>query len=265
MPAALRFLPKYLYGICCCIYLFTFGVFSAVNRHLIFTLCFHFGLGRKDVPLLLPTVSIDDFAPDDERLHLLSLEAMPGNVTTTELVVLNRTIRKIGARNIFEIGTFDGRTTLNMAANMISPGRVITLDLPRADLQNTKLKTEIADRAFINKESSGERFQSNSALSKCITQVFGDSASFDFSPYKASMDLVFVDGSHAYEYVLNDAKKAIALIREQGGTIFFHDYASCWPGVNQALNELMLNDINFKNLIHISGTTLAVLKVSPKA
>jgi len=34
------------------------------------------------------------------------------------------------ARNIFEIGTFDGRTTRNMAANVTKDGHVYTLDLP---------------------------------------------------------------------------------------------------------------------------------------
>ena len=31
----------------------------------------------------------------------------------------------------FEIGTFDGRTTLNIAANLRPPARVYTLDLPK--------------------------------------------------------------------------------------------------------------------------------------
>ena len=46
---------------------------------------------------------------------------------------------------------------------------------------------------------------------KQITQLYGDSANFDFSPYAGRMGLVFVDGSHSYDYVLQDTASALRL------------------------------------------------------
>ena len=71
-----------------------------------------------------------------------------------------------------------------------------------------------------------------------ITQLFGDSKSFDAAPYAGQCDLVFVDGSHAYSYVKNDTEKALAMTRP-GGVILWHDYRGPrrTKGVYQALNE----------------------------
>ena len=72
------------------------------------------------------------------------------------------------------------------------------------------------------------------------------------------MDFVFVDGSHAYEYVLKDSESALKMIKP-GGVILFHDYNTSWPGVTKALNELFTSNPRFKNLRHISQTSLAIL------
>jgi len=89
-----------------------------------------------------------------------------------------------------------------------------------------------------------------------ITQLFGDSATFDFSPYRA--ELIFVDASHAYDYVRNDSAKALALLADSRGVIVWHDYGE-WPGVTRALDELAKSDARFAKLRWIRGTTLAVL------
>ena len=58
-----------------------------------------------------------------------------------------------------------------------------------------------------------------------ITQLLGDSASFDFGPWARSVDLVYVDGSHSYPYVVSDTRNAMAMIRP-GGVIVWDDYGS---------------------------------------
>ena len=70
------------------------------------------------------------------------------------------------------------------------------------------------------------------------------------------MDFVFVDGSHSYEYVLNDSRLARRLLRKDGdGIIVWHDYGA-WRGVTRALNALYRRDSVFQGLKHIEGTTL---------
>lgn len=49
-----------------------------------------------------------------------------------------------------------------------------------------------------------------------------DSAKFDTAPYRNSIDLVFVDGYHGYEYVKNDTEEGWEMLR-LGGIIAWHD------------------------------------------
>lgn len=90
-----------------------------------------------------------------------------------------------------------------------------------------------------------------------VKQLFGDSADFDFSPYE--VDFVFVDGSHAYEYVMSDSRRALAMLRNGRGLVLWHDYGE-WEGVTRALNELHERDVAFAGLRHVDGTTLAMLE-----
>jgi hypothetical protein len=97
-------------------------------------------------------------------------------------------------------------------------------------------------------------------LEQRITQLYGDSGTFAFEPYYDSVDLVFVDASHAYEYVVNDSLHALRMLRGGRGTIVWHDY-SRWDGVTGALNDLRERHKSFAGLEWIEGTTLALLSL----
>jgi len=179
-----------------------------------------------------------------------------GNVRISELGVICRFARGLSeGGTIFEIGTFDGRTTLNLALNSTAC-RVATLDLPPRAI--TRFAVESGERHYIEKTASGERFLKNSRMFpdavNRIVQLYGDSAEFDFKPYEGECDLVFVDGSHAYEYALKDSHTAFRL-RKNGGVIIWHDYG-VWKGVTRALEELEEN--TGAGLYHIYGTSLVV-------
>ena len=64
--------------------------------------------------------------------------------------------------------------------------------------------------------------------------------------------LVFVDGSHAYDYAKKDSETAMRLVRPRG-IVLWHDYG-VWPGVTQALEELEAARRPW--LVHIRGTSL---------
>ncbi len=51
-----------------------------------------------------------------------------------------------------------------------------------------------------------------------------------------SLDYVYVDGNHAYEYVLNDIQTYYSLLRP-GGVLAGHDFSGEWPGVVEAVVE----------------------------
>ncbi len=72
------------------------------------------------------------------------------------------------------------------------------------------------------------------------------------------IEFIFIDGSHSYEYLLNDSKQVLKLLRNGKGVMLWHDY-DVWEGVTRALNKLYLQDRQFKGLKHIEGTSMVCL------
>jgi len=155
-----------------------------------------------------------------------------------------------------EIGTFDGRTTLNLALNAPPHLNVFTLDLPPAVAPRFDLAP--GERTYVEKPRSGRRFREappewTQATSR-ITQLMGDSAAFDWSPHFGRAGLVFVDGSHAYDYVMADSDTAFRLVADKG-MVIWHDYG-VWEGVTRALEQI--ESSRHLGLRHVRGTSLVV-------
>jgi hypothetical protein len=206
----------------------------------------------------LPQVGWQDLFPA-EPITLAQPQKNQGDVNLAELAVLATAAASVSAGSeIVEIGTFDGRTTLNLAINSSPHLAVFTLDLP----PDTASKYELApgERAFVEKPRSGRYFAEPepewAAPAKRITQLFGDSATFDFSGHHGRAGLVFVDGSHAHDYVIADTGTALSLITQKG-VVIWHDYG-VWDGVTRALEEIEAS--RHLGLRHVRGTSLVVWK-----
>jgi Methyltransferase domain len=161
---------------------------------------------------------------------------------------------------VIEIGTFDGRTTLNLSLNAPSGSPVFTLDLPPD--QATEFQLAAGERHFVDKPVPGERFRACDPQWRehagRIVQLLGDSATFDWSAHLGKAGLVFVDGSHAYDYTVKDSETAFRLVA-RGGTVLWHDYG-VWDGVTRALEQLEAE--RKLGLRHIRGTSLVVWRAA---
>lgn len=255
------FAKKYVYALVSSLYMFTVGIASRRSRQMVHNVADYFGYPNQTLRCTVPSVGADEITEPETEISLLEPEWVSGNVTLFQMLVMMRIVREASPETIFEIGTFDGRTTLNFAANTKGSAAITTLDLPADQLDSAALPMDVGDREYIEKPASGERFH-GTAFEEKISQVFGDSATFDFSPYKGEIDLVFIDGSHSYEYVKSDTAAALDMLGEQGGWILWDDY-SVWPGVTQALNELYSSDSAFSGMRHVEGTSLAVARITP--
>jgi Methyltransferase domain len=201
----------------------------------------------------LSQVAWSDLFPR-RALFLVEIEKRNGNVTVGELAVLAQAAASARpGSEIVEIGTFDGRTTLNLAINAPEVCQVFTLDLPPE--HPTQFALDADERPFVDKPFTGARFRSCEPLwpgAARIVQLSGDSASFDWSPHEKRAGLVFVDGSHAYDYVRADSETAFRLAAA-GAAVLWHDYG-VWEGVTRALEEL--ERASQLGLRHIQGTSL---------
>lgn len=132
-----------------------------------------------------------------------------GKPNQAELFMVNILARHLKARNIFEFGTFTGRSTYYFT--LATPDtRVTTLDLPPGPGRTIP---EVG-LYFVNSDREDQ-----------ITQILTDSRKFDPTPYEKKMDFIFVDGDHSYEGVKNDTEKAFKMLAP-GGVILWHDYGA---------------------------------------
>jgi hypothetical protein len=188
-------------------------------------------------------------------IQLAETAKSDGNVRLSELAVLALAASDTPpGSEIIEIGTFDGRTALNLAINAPPGVSIATLDLP-AD-QPSALAIEESERRYVDKPAPGARLRTCRGpwrtYADRVVQLRGDSATFDWSPHYGRAGLVFVDGSHAYDYARKDSKTAMRLVKP-GGIVLWHDYG-VWPGVTQAIEEL--EAARHLGLANIRGTSL---------
>ena len=189
-------------------------------------------------------------------VRLIETGKRDGNVNLSEVAILAQAASGVPpGSEIIEIGTFDGRTALNLALNAPDGVSIATLDLPAN--QPTAFPIEASERQYVDKPSSGDRLRSchprwRGAAGR-VAQLFGDSATYDWSPHYGRAGLVFVDGSHTYDYARGDSETAMRLVRPRG-VVLWHDYG-VWPGVTRALEELEAG--RNLGLKHIRGTSLA--------
>lgn len=197
----------------------------------------------------LPKRSITEIFPGIEkgsaRLCLAHIPNRPDMVMPLkETLVIATICQWLQPRRAFEIGTFTGTTTLALAMNSPEDAKIFTLDLPAAEKAGSENQLGAVFR--------GTAFQEK------ITQLQGDSASFDFQPYHATIDLMLVDGNHRYEFVKADTANALKMIRP-GGVIIWDDYLwdKKYPecaGVTRCLDELA----DDYGMVNIADTRLAV-------
>ena len=218
---------------------------------------------KPRVEALLPKIGVSELLPEEISVKIQEADTKDGNVSFGELVLIAQLVKLRKPSRIFEIGTFDGRTTLNLAINSGDGAQIFTLDLEAGEKAETSAG---GDKKFMGKVETGYRFKKRLESSKII-QLLGDSAKFNFANFHNSIDFVFIDGSHAYEYIKKDSETAFEITKprlpdgQAGATILWHDYNTSWPGVTEALNELYQSDPRFKNLHHITGTSLVILRI----
>jgi predicted O-methyltransferase YrrM len=70
-------------------------------------------------------------------------------------------------------------------------------------------------------------------------QVLGDSVIIGTTCQLENVNMIFVDGDHSYEHCHADVEVWLPRIKD-GGIMSFHDYQEPrWPGVGQAIDELL--------------------------
>jgi tRNA A58 N-methylase Trm61 len=168
----------------------------------------------------IPLINVLDICPGSQRWSLQSFPSVGASVSPMECAALASLSHLVGARRVFEFGTYKGVSTTQLALNVAEGGMVFTLDLPEDHPAYTLPIPKPEERQIAAEGGKGILIPRD--LLDRVTFLRSDSATFDESPYLDSMDLVFVDGAHSYEYVKNDTEKGWRMLRS-GGVLAWHD------------------------------------------
>ncbi len=185
---------------------------------------------------------------------------VPGGTSDTEAWVLAVLAKR--AKNIFEFGTCTGKTTYLMALNAPDDAVVTTLTLGPDQVETYSQEATDSEKSVkdaITESVFTEFLYTNTPVEHKVRQLFMDSKKLDESQYAGKMDLIFVDGSHAYSYVVSDTQKALKMLAP-GGIVLWHDYRGrhrtidVYKALNALAKELPLR--------HIKGTSLVAYRKS---
>lgn len=172
-----------------------------------------------------------------------------------ETAVLIALVRALAARRILEIGTLYGLQTLNLAANLPPDGHVWTLDLDEGAL--ARATHAPADRVIAEEHRAQVHAPAfgTPPWRERVTQLWGDSTAFDFTPLLGRMNLVYVDGGHDARTVAKDSARAFALLDPaRPGVVVWHDDQNpAHPDVGAHLDELARD----REIFHVAETWLA--------
>ena len=217
----------------------------------------------------IPTKNIEEFFEFIRKPFFLQNFNIPepkyknGNISFFETVIICLLCKNLSPHKILEFGTFDGRTTINMAGNVPDDAKIITVDLKKQNIKDTKYPLEGIKDTDKHDElgyvgTTMKLYQRHDIkLKRKIKQLWVDTANFYIEEYKNYFDFIFIDASHTYENVLNDSYTAFKCIKNNG-FILWHDYNG-WPGVTKALDKFMCDPLtNEWSFTQIQGTSMVL-------
>ena len=177
-----------------------------------------------------------------------------GGTSLLETMLIIAATRIVDARRVFEIGTFLGSNTLNMALNLPDDGKVFTLDLDAHHAKGLEQLPEDAPLTKLHLQSESQLDFANTTVARKINMLIGNSTTFDFSPWKRSIDFSFIDGGHDYATVKSDTENAMEMAAiEKPSCIMWHDYHNWeYPALTCYLDDLAKE----REIFHVEDTTL---------
>lgn len=172
------------------------------------------------------------------KVKIIEAVDKAGGLTIQELVSLLGICELYKTGKILEIGSFRGRTALNILYNYPEVD-LFTFDLPENVTNEKNLKYSLieSDKSQAFHEKKNELKNKYPDYFNKINFLEGDSATYDFTKFKNYFDIIIIDGSHKYENVIIDTENSLKMIKKNG-YIFWHDYSKDHIDVLKAIRKI---------------------------
>lgn len=135
---------------------------------------------------ILPIRKSSEIFGNISHIKIIEPTAKNGNINDYQMQCLVSVVQKRSPKKLFEFGTFDGRTALNLANFSGDDSVVFTLDLPQEKLGSTAHAVEGNNKQYVIGKDAKRRFQDYPCKSK-IDHLWDDSATFDFDRDRKSV------------------------------------------------------------------------------
>ncbi len=204
-------------------------------------------LQKKYGQTQFPTVDVAQFIqPQGHTLDYLCM--LDGSSTIVDLLLLKNLALTFEHCDYLEIGSWRGESIMNVA------------DVKTADCVSFNLsKEEIV--ALTGKEKYADLHACLISKRDNLTEIKGNSLTFDFESLNRRFDLIFIDGDHKYHAVKSDTQKMFPLLKDENSIIVWHDYAynperprySVIQGIMDGMPES-----EHQHLYHVSNSMCAI-------
>ena len=199
----------------------------------------------------LPQIRIKDL----QQNPVSSVESflLDGSSLITDLQLLVTIAGRKEVNSYIEIGTWRGESVYNVAKEIE--------DCTTINLSEKEMKEMGWDKKYI--EQHGILSKNNSK----ILHLDGNTKNFDFASLEKKYDLVFIDGDHTYEMVLNDTKKVFQHLLHENSIVVWHDYAYNPQKIRYEVFQAILDGVGKENhqyLYHPENTMCAVFIKNPQ-
>jgi hypothetical protein len=158
-----------------------------------------------------------------------------------DTAILLALAKLVQPRTYFEFGTYLGVQLINVAANLPQESRLYTLDL---DEESATAQVDEKQRPltvqYLNAKRQKKLAFLGSSFEERIIPLRGDSNTYDFTPFRGQMDMLFVDGGHELPTLRSDTENAFKMLSPARiGCIAWHDYGNKnYPGLRDYIDEL---------------------------
>lgn len=165
------------------------------------------------------------------KINGWSNEGDQGNLLKNSLSLINN---KDNIR-IAEIGVYQGRCT-SMWNVILSNSKInyeyFAIDHFKGSIEHDK-----------NIDYYGITLNNLNPIIDKVKIIKNDSLTESKNYEDGYFDIVYIDASHEYEFVIEDIKHWLPKVKK-GGILCGDDYINGWPGVIKAVDEVFGNDVN---------------------
>jgi len=169
----------------------------------------HYVETKHGLPRGLPVVEMDQLIGTGS-IKRGPMTYLDGGSLPTDMLLLAGLAERIEQCAYFEIGTWRGESVATVASRAAS---CFTLCLSDKEMQARGMNTAaIASHGFFSRGL------------KNVTQLRGDSRSYDFGKLNRKFDLIFIDGDHHYDFIKSDTENIFSYLVHEKSIVVWHDY-----------------------------------------